>query len=85
MRATRTLRTWDRFKGDYVEIVVENPPDRTMPCMDCRYYDAKNSKCEGVGSWYYKRKIPFPGFVPNISDCEVRMHPDLLSFVQNRP
>jgi hypothetical protein len=84
MRAPRVLRTWDRFKGDFVEVVVENPPDSTMPCMDCRHYDAKHSRCEGVGSWYYKRKIPFPGFIPNISDCEVRMHPDLLSFVQEK-
>ncbi|KXH76594.1 MAG: hypothetical protein AM326_02375 [Candidatus Thorarchaeota archaeon SMTZ-45] len=83
MRATRTLRTWDRFKGDFVDVVVERPLDETMPCKDCRYYKQRNSKCEGVGSWYYRRRIPFPEFVPNASDCEVRLHPDLLSFVQN--
>ena len=81
MRSTRTLRTWDKAQSDFVEVPVQYPPDTTLSCVECRYYDSEASRCNGVGSSQYERKIPFPGYVPKGRECAVRLPPDLLSFV----
>jgi hypothetical protein len=81
MRNTRILRTWDKVRSDFVEVPVQYPPDTTLSCSECRYYDRKNGRCNGVGSSHYSRRIPFPGYVPRVRECAVRLPPDLLSFV----
>ena len=81
MRSTRILRTWDKTQGDYVEIPVQYPPDSTLSCIECRYYNQDTKQCDGVGSTQYGRRIPFPDYVPMSRECEVRLPPDLLSFI----
>jgi hypothetical protein len=82
MRTTRLLRAWDRAKAEFVEIPIRHPPDNTLACKECRYHDAKSKICYGVGSEYYMKKTPYHEFVPRDSECQVRLPPDLLSFVQ---
>ena len=81
MRATRQIRKWDRAKTEFVKVTVECSLDADMSCKDCRYYDSKNGKCQGVGSDYYMKQIPFPEFVPKPHECKVRLPPSLLAFV----
>ena len=81
MRATRMLRMWDRKIADFVEIPVQRSLDDSLACIDCRYYDEDTQICHGVGSIFYQKKVPYPEFVPRGSECEVRLPPDLLSFV----
>lgn len=81
MRVTRILRTWDKNLGDYVEIPVQYPLDMTISCVECGYYDSEISMCNGVGSFHYGRKIPFPTYIPRSRECLVRLPPDLFSFV----
>ena len=81
MRTTRILRTWDKNRGDYVEVPVQYPPDTSLSCVECRYYDSETRKCNGVGSSQYGRRIPFPDYVPRNRECAVRLPPDLLSYV----
>jgi hypothetical protein len=81
MRTTRKLRTWDKIRGDFVDIPVQYPPDATLSCGDCRYYDSETGQCNGVGSSQYRRKIPFPDYVPRSRECTVRLPPDLLAFI----
>ena len=81
MRTTRNLRTWDKIRGDFVEFPVRYPPDTTLSCVECRYYDSESRRCDGVGSSQYGRKIPFPDYVPRGRECAVRLPPALLSFV----
>ena len=81
MRATRMLRTWDRKIADFVEIPVLRSLDDSLACIDCRYYDEDTKLCQGVGSTLYQKQVPYPEFVPRSSECEVRLPPDLLSFV----
>jgi len=82
MRATRMLRTWDRKKADFVEIPVQRSLDCSLACKDCRYFDENSQICQGVGSTFYEKRVPHPEFAPRGSECEVRLPPDLLSFVQ---
>ena len=81
MRTTRILRIWDKNRGDFVEVPVQYPPDTSLSCVECRYYDSEKGKCNGVGSSQYGRRIPFPGYIPRSRECAVRLPPDLLSFV----
>ena len=81
MRTTRILRTWDKIRGDFVKIPVQYPPDTTLSCGECRYNDSETGQCNGVGSLQYRRKIPYPSYVPRIRECTVRLPPDLLSYV----
>jgi hypothetical protein len=81
MRTTRKLRTWDKNQSDFVEIPVHYPLDTTLSCVECRYYDSETRKCNGVGSFQFGRRIPFPEYVPKDRECAVRLPPDLLSFV----
>ncbi len=75
------LRTWDKNRGDFVKVPVQYPPDTTLSCGECRYYDSERRVCKGVGSSQYGRRIPFPDYVPRGRECSVRLPPDLLSFV----
>ncbi|TFG31815.1 hypothetical protein EU527_11540 [Candidatus Thorarchaeota archaeon] len=75
------IRCWDRSKAEFVEIPVQRSPDCTLSCKDCRYFDEESESCLGVGFSYYQRKVPFPEFVARNSECEVRLPPDLFSFV----
>ncbi|MFX1483877.1 MAG: hypothetical protein ACFFCP_11905 [Promethearchaeota archaeon] len=81
MRTTRILRIWDKTRGDFVEIPVQCPTDDSLSCGECRYYDTENTLCNGVGSTQYRRRIPFPDYVPKTRECAVRLPPELLSFV----
>jgi hypothetical protein len=81
MKTTRILRTWDKTRGDFVEVPVQYPPDTTLSCAECRYYNPETEQCDGVGSSQHGRKIPFPDYVPRERECSVRLPPDLLSFV----
>lgn len=74
-------REWDRLRVEFVDIPVQNPPDIELSCQECRYYDEQTNRCTGVGSRYYGKEVPSPDFVPRRYDCEVRLAPDLLSFV----
>ncbi len=76
------MRTWDRRIAEFVEVPVQRSPDCSLACKDCRYFDEKTQICQGVGSAYYQKKVPKPEFVPRNSECEVRLPPDLLSFIQ---
>jgi hypothetical protein len=80
MRTTRIVRTWDKIRSDFVDVPVQYPPDITLSCVECRYYDMRTRRCGGIGSSQYGRKIPFPNYVPRSRECEVRLPPDLLSF-----
>jgi hypothetical protein len=64
-----------------VEIPILYPPDTKLSCVECRYYDCDSKQCNGVGSMQYRRKIPFPNYIPKSRVCTVRLPPDLLSFV----
>ena len=75
------LRTWDRKLADFVEVPVQRSLDSSLACKDCRYLEEENQICMGIGSSYYERRVPYPEFVPRSSECEVRLPPDLLSFV----
>jgi hypothetical protein len=75
------LRTWDRKTADFVEVPVQRSLDSSLPCRDCRYFDEESRICHGVGSSFYEKRVPYPEFVPRSSECEVRLPPDLLSFV----
>ena len=81
MRARRIVRIWDKTRSDFVEVPVQYPPDTTLSCVECRYYDIQTRRCKGIGSSQYGRKIPFPNYVPRSRECKVRLPPDLLSFV----
>lgn len=75
------LRTWDRKISDFVEVPVQRSLDCSLACGDCRYFDDETQLCEGVGSSYYQKRVPHREFVPRSNECEVRLPPDLLSFV----
>lgn len=81
MRITKLVRRWDREKADFVQIPVPRSLDSNLSCKDCRYFDEESESCLGVGSAYYRREIPYPEFVPRDSECEIRLPPELLSFV----
>jgi hypothetical protein len=81
MRAVRMRREWDRKRVEFVEIPVQNPPDDELSCSECRYYDERTGRCNGVGSRYYLKRVPSRNFVPKLYDCEVRLAPDLFAFV----
>ncbi|RDE16109.1 MAG: hypothetical protein C4K48_02390 [Candidatus Thorarchaeota archaeon] len=83
MRTTRVLRTWNRTKAEFVEIPVQYPPDTSLSCEECRYYDDGSGICLGVGSAYYMKKTPRHEFVPRYAECRIRLPPDLLSFVES--
>jgi hypothetical protein len=83
MRTTRLLRIWDRFKGEFIEMPVQYPPDTTLACKECRYFDTESRVCLGAGSAYYMKKTPYSEFVPRRGECQVRLPPDLFSFVQS--
>lgn len=74
------VRLWDRRISEFVEIPVQRTLDGDLACVDCRYFDEKSHLCHGVGSSYYRKKVPHPNFVPRKYECEVRLSPDLLSF-----
>lgn len=74
---------WDRARAEYVEIPVEYPPDASLSCNECRYFNRDSGLCQGVGSVYYMKKTPHHRFVPRHSECQVRLPPDLLSFVES--
>lgn len=76
------MRTWDRRLAEFVEVPVPRLRDSSLACKDCRYFDETTQLCQGVGSSYYEKKVPRPEFVPRSSECEVRLPPDLLSFIQ---
>ncbi len=82
VRAVRTRRAWDRVRGEFVLIPVQNSPDTDLSCSECRYFDKKSARCNGVGSRYYGRRIPSGSFVPRDTECEVRLPPELSSFVE---
>ncbi len=81
MRTKRILRTWDKIRNDFVDVPVQYPPDTSLSCGDCRYYDCDTGQCNGIGSMQYQRRIPFPEYVPRDRECAVRLPLDLLSFV----
>ena len=81
MRAIATRKEWDRIAANFVEIPVPNRVDAELSCCECRYYDEETGICGGVGSKFYTRRIRSPEFVPRIHECDVRLPPDLLSFV----
>ncbi len=81
MRTTRILRTWDKIRGDFVDVPVQYPPDTTLSCGECRYYNSETGQCNGVGSSQYRREIPFTDYVPRSRECTVRLPPDLLAFI----
>ena len=83
MKPRRLLRIWDRVRGEFVEMPVEYPIDTTLACTECRYFDDETQVCLGAGSTYYMKKIPYYEFVPLYSECQVRLPPDLLSFIQS--
>jgi len=76
------MRTWDRKIAEFVEVPVQRELDYSLACHDCRYFDENTQICHGVGSVYYQKKVTKPEFVPKNSECEVRLPPDLLSFIQ---
>jgi hypothetical protein len=76
------LRTWDRKIADFVEVPVQRSLDCSLACKDCRYLDEGSQICQGVGSSLYQKRVPHPKYVPRVSECEVRLSPDLLSFAQ---
>lgn len=76
------LRIWDRKISDFVEVPVQRSLDCSMACKDCRYFDERTQLCQGVGSSYYQKRVPQPEFIPRSSECEVRLPPDLFSFIQ---
>jgi hypothetical protein len=78
------LRTWDKIRSDYVEVPIQYPPDTSLSCAGCRYYDFETRKCTGVGSSHYRREIPYPEYVPRNRECIVRLPPELFSFVEIR-
>ncbi len=82
MKTTRMMRTWDRRLAKFVEVPVQRSLDCSLACKDCRYFDGKTQICQGVGSSYYQKRVTQPEFVPMSSECEVRLTPDLLSFIQ---
>jgi hypothetical protein len=82
MKVTRLQRMWDKARAEFVEIPVQYLPDTTLSCKDCRYLDKKSSVCLGVGSSYYTMKTPHHDFVPRYGECQVRLPPSLLSYVQ---
>jgi hypothetical protein len=82
VRLARLQRIWDRAKAEFVEIPIQYPPDTTLPCKECRYLEKETGICLGVGSSYYMKKTPHYDFVPRYGECQVRLPPDLLSFVQ---
>lgn len=75
------VRCWDREKADFVHVPVQCSLDSSFSCRECRYFDDETRTCLGVGSAYYQRKVPYPEYVPRDNECEVRLPPDLLSFV----
>lgn len=82
MRTTRMIRTWDRRLAEFVEVPVQRSLDCSLACKDCRYFDERTQLCQGVGSSYYEKRVSRPEFVPRSNECEVRLPPDLLSFIQ---
>ena len=81
MKATRVVRKWDREKAAFVDVIIQAELDVSISCRDCRYYNPERGICEGVGSRYYKKRVPFAEFTPAPSECEVRLPPSLLAFV----
>ena len=75
------LRTWDRKIADFVEVPVQRALNCSLACKDCRYFDEESQICQGVGSAFYQKCVPHSKYVPRSSECEVRLSPDLLSFV----
>ena len=80
MRTFRTLRVWDRVKSQFVDVPVEDPVDSQLSCEFCRYFDREGCICNGVGSEFYNRCIPFPHFIPKKQECVVRLPLDLMSY-----
>jgi len=74
------VRLWDRRISEFVEVPIQRTLDDDLACIDCRYFDEESHLCQGVGSSYYRKKVPQPNFAPRKSECEVRLSPDLLSF-----
>ncbi len=74
------MRKWDRRKAVFVDVIVQNPLDSSMSCQECRYYASISRTCSGVGSKYHMKRVPFPEFIPNQLECEVRLPPELLAF-----
>ena len=81
MKTTKMVRYWDRNRADFVKIPIQCSVDCNLACHECRYFDGDTEVCNGVGSRYYQKRVPFPEYVPRSTECEVRLPPDLLSFV----
>lgn len=75
-------RMWDRTKAEFIEVPVQVSPDASLSCRACRYFDNESNLCLGVGSTFYLRKIPFYNYTPRTNECEVRLPPDLFSFIE---
>ena len=75
------VRMWDRRLTQFVEVPVQRTLDNDLGCNECRYFDEESQICEGIGSQFYLKRIPHADFVPRKDECEVRLSPDLLSFV----
>jgi hypothetical protein len=82
VRTTRKIRAWDRSIVQFVEVVIDPDPDLSMSCSECRFYDGTSRQCCGIGSTYYRKRIPFVNFVPRKDECEVRLPPDLGSYFE---
>jgi hypothetical protein len=80
MRSFRMLRVWDRVKAQFVDVPVEDPVDVQLSCEFCRYFEQKGCICNGVGSEFYNKQLPFPQYVPKKNECIVRLPPDLMTF-----
>lgn len=80
MKYVRLDRVWDRRCAGFVEVPVAEPPDDTLQCQFCRYYQEETGTCKGLGSRYFGDEIPFPGFTPRLDECKVRLPPELYTY-----
>ncbi|TFF68544.1 hypothetical protein EU520_00260 [Candidatus Thorarchaeota archaeon] len=80
MNHVRIVKVWDKHHAQFVEIPIAEPPDKTLACEFCRYYEDETGMCRGLGSRYFGEKIPFPHFTPRLDECEVRLPPELCTY-----
>ncbi|TXT56923.1 MAG: hypothetical protein BAJATHORv1_20521 [Candidatus Thorarchaeota archaeon] len=81
MRTESKIKVWDKKIAKFVEIPIAKHPESDLSCSQCRYYDHTTGYCNGVGSWFYDRKVPNKDYVPKVSECEIRLPLDLLAYI----
>ncbi|MBD3405525.1 MAG: hypothetical protein GF411_05240 [Candidatus Lokiarchaeota archaeon] len=81
MRRKLKTKVWDKKQAKFVEVPIAKKPDVDLACSQCRYFEQATRQCKGIGSWFYDREIPYPEYVPKISECKIRLPLNLFAYV----